>query len=54
MLTEKVITQNLKDRMCKVTEDLKDIISDLQKDNLVHTQEALDFIDNINMLSVAF
>lgn len=51
---EKQVPETLKKRMTDVTDNLKDVISELQKDGLVYTQEALNFIDNINMLSVSF
>jgi hypothetical protein len=51
---EKQVPENLRKRMTDVTDNLKDVISELQRDGLVHTQEALNFIDNINMLSVTF
>lgn len=46
--------KEIKERMSKVTQDLKDLISDIQSEGLQNTQEALDFIDDINMLSVSY
>ena len=51
---EKKISKALINKMNRVTAELKDIVSEIQKKNLIHTQEALDFIDDINMLSVSF
>ena len=49
-----MIEDDLKQRMVDVTNKLKSVISDIQKNNLQHTQEALNFIDEINILSVSF
>ena len=51
---KKQMSESLKKRMADVTAELQDIISELQKQELVHTQEALNFIDDINILSVSF
>lgn len=51
---EKKISKALINKMNRIKTELKDVITELQKKNLVHTQEALDFIDDINMLSVSF
>ena len=51
---EKKIAESLKKRMSYVTNELKEVISEIQREGLVHTQEALNFIDDINMLSVSF
>lgn len=51
---EKVALQELKQRMVDITNQLKYIISEIQKEELQNTQEALNFIDDINMLSVSF
>lgn len=51
---EKVTPQKLKERMINITQELKDVISEIQREELQNTQEALNFIDDINMLSVSF
>lgn len=53
-MIEKTVPENLKKRMSDVTEELKDIISEIQKNELIYTQDALNFIDNINVLSVSY
>lgn len=51
---EKTIPQELKERMSNVTQELQEVISDIQTEGLQNTQEALNFIDEINILSVNF
>lgn len=51
---EKIVTQELKERMSNITQGLTNILTDIQKKELQNTQEALNFIDNINKLSVSF
>ena len=46
--------KNLQDRMADVTRELEDIILEIQREGLRDTQEALNFIDKINELSVSF
>ena len=45
---------NLKERMNKITKELEEIIMILQKEGIRDTQEALNFMDKINELSVSF
>jgi hypothetical protein len=44
----------LKIRMKKLLNELEDIIKDVQNYNLQNEQFALDFVDEINKLSVTF
>lgn len=45
---------NLKERMSNVVRELEDIILEIQREGLRDTQEALNFVDKINELSVSF
>ena len=51
---EKVKLQELKERMQELQRKLKAIIDDIQDNNLTNEQFALDFVDDINKMSVAF
>ena len=51
---EKDKLKSLKKKMNKLTNELKELILEIQENELQNTQEAINFIDNINELSVAF
>ena len=44
----------LKERMNKALEEVNTIIRDIQENNLQHEQETLNFLDELNKLSVTF
>ena len=46
--------QELKERMNKAIQELTDIISEIQIRGLQNEQESLNFVDEINKLSVSF
>lgn len=46
--------QELKERMNKAIQELTDIISEIQIRGLQNEQESLNFVDEINRLSVSF
>ena len=46
--------QELKERMSKSIQELTDIISEIQIRGLQNEQESLNFVDEINRLSVSF
>lgn len=46
--------RTLKDRMHNVINELKDIIQEIQINDLQNEQFSLDFVDEINRLSVSF
>ena len=46
--------QELKERMSKVIQELTDVISEIQIRGLQNEQESLNFVDEINRLSVSF
>ena len=46
--------QELKERMNKAIQELADIISEIQIRGLQNEQESLNFVDEINRLSVSF
>lgn len=46
--------QELKERMNKAIQELTDIISEIQIRELQNEQESLNFVDEINRLSVSF
>lgn len=46
--------QELKERMSKAIQELTDIISEIQIRGLQNEQESLNFVDEINRLSVSF
>ena len=46
--------QALKERMNKAIQELDDIISEIQIRGLQNEQESLNFVDEINRLSVSF
>ena len=46
--------QELKERMVKAIQELTDIISEIQIRGLQNEQESLNFVDEINRLSVSF
>lgn len=46
--------QELKERMNKAIQELADIISKIQIRGLQNEQESLNFVDEINRLSVSF
>lgn len=48
------LPEDLYRKMRKMRIELADIIRDLKMENLHHTQEALNWIDQINRLSVEF
>ena len=46
--------RELKKRMIKAVQELTDIISEIQLRGLQNEQESLNFVDEINRLSVSF
>lgn len=46
--------EKLKKKTDKILLELNDVITEIQKEGLQNTQEALDFIDEVNKLSVSF
>lgn len=46
--------QKLKERMDKVIQELTDIISEIQTEGFQNEQESLNFVDEVNRLSVSF
>lgn len=46
--------KELKERMQKVLSDLKNVIQEIQINDLQNEQFALNFVDEINRLSVSF
>ena len=51
---EKDKLKSLKKRMNKLTNELKELILEIQEEELQNTQEAIDFLDKVNELSVSF
>lgn len=49
-----MMEQELKERMNKAIQELTDIISEIQIRGLQNEQESLNFVDEINRLSVSF
>ena len=49
-----MVNQELKERMTKAIQEMTDIISEIQISGLQNEQESLDFVDEINKLSVSF
>ena len=49
-----MMEQELKERMNKAIQELTDIISEIQIRELQNEQESLNFVDEINRLSVSF
>ena len=49
-----MVEQELKEKMTKVIQDLTDVISEIQIRELQNEQDSLNFIDEINRLSVSF
>ena len=41
-------------RMNNIIQELEQLITDIQNDNLQNEQFALDFIDKVNKLSISF
>ena len=41
-------------RMDNILKDIKQLVEDIQKDNLQNEQFTLDFMDELNKLSVSF
>ena len=46
--------EQLKKRMDDVLKELKSVISDIEAEGLQNEQETLNFVDEINALSVTF
>ncbi len=46
--------ESLKKRMDDILKELKSIISEIQTEGLQHEQDTLNFVDEINALSVTF
>ena len=51
---EKDKLKSLKKRMNKLTNELRELILEIQEEELQNTQEAIDFLDKVNELSVSF
>ena len=46
--------EKLKERMNNVLKEVADIITDIQSNNLQNEQDSLNFLDELNKLSVTF
>ena len=51
---EKKIPASLQKRMDNILEDIDSIIEEIEREGLQHTQSALNFVDELNKLSVSF
>lgn len=49
-----MMEQELKERMNNVIQELTEVISEIQIRGLQNEQESLNFVDEINRLSVSF